>query len=253
MNSQFSIEDKVCIVTGAGKGIGREAAKMYRDAGAKLALISRSKDDMADVVAELNMPSTRLFYMVGDVADEAIVGDFVTKAYDHYKEIDVLFNNAGMRFRKDLLDIDYVDWTNVLNNNLSSVFLMCRAVGPYMIAQKYGKIINVASIVGMVGLPELAAYGASKGGIIGFSKCLAVEWAPHNINVNIISPGFCNTSYSEKFKQNKKLYNFTIKRTPMTKWGESQDVVNASLFLASDASNYMTGEVITVDGGWVAA
>lgn len=252
MNSSFSVEDKVCIITGAGKGFGRTAAKMYRDAGAKLALISRSQSDMDTLEDELNMPKSKLFCAAGDISDQATVSDFTARARRKFKEIHVLLNNAGMRYRNDLLSTSYEDWSNVINNNLSSTFLMCKSVGPYMISQYYGKIINVASVVGTLGLPELAAYGASKGGIISFSKCLALEWAQYNIKVNVIAPGFCETSYTGQFKEDKKLYDFTLERTPMRKWGSSEDFVNASLFLASDASKYITGEVMSVDGGWSA-
>ena len=157
-----------------------------------------------------------------------------------------------MRFRKKFLNIDYAEWNKVLNNNLNSVFFMCQSVGKHMVSQQYGKIINVASIVGTLGLPDLTAYGTSKGGIISLSKCLALEWAQYNINVNVIAPGFCKTSYADKFKQNEELYNFTIERIPTKKWGSAKDFVNTSLFLSCAASDYITGEVVNVDGGWSA-
>ena len=129
---------------------------------------------------------------------------------------------------------------------------MCREAGRQMIKQKSGKIINISSIIGTLGLPELAAYGASKGGMITLTKCLALEWAEHNINVNVIAPAFCETSYVEKFKKKKDLYEFTIDRTPQKKWGTSLDVANACLFLSTEASKYITGETLSVDGGWSA-
>ena len=252
MNSSFSVKDKVCVITGAGKGFGREAALMYRDAGAKLALISRNEQDINTLKDELDMPESRLLCDIGDVSNQITVTKFVMKTYRKFKEIDILLNNAGMRFRKKFLATDYNDWTKVINNNLSSVFLMCQAVGRYMVSQQCGKIINVSSIVGSLGLSEFSAYAASKGSIISLSNSLAVEWAQYNINVNVIAPGFCETSYADKFKKNKKLYNFTLERTPMKRWGNSKDFVNTSLFLSSDASNYITGEIINVDGGWSA-
>ena len=250
MNSSFSVKDKVCIITGAGKGFGRTAAKMYCDAGAKLALISRTENDINTLKDELNMPATKLFCMVGDVSNQITVANFILGVYRKFEKMHVLLNNAGIRFRSKINDTTYENWNYVINNNLNSVFLMCNRVVPYMIAEKYGKIINIASIAGISGLSELTAYSASKGGIISFSKSLAVELAPHNINVNVIAPGFCETSYAKKFKENKELYNFTLERTPLARWGSSEDVINTSLFLASDASSYMTGEVVSVDGGW---
>lgn len=121
-----------------------------------------------------------------------------------------------------------------------------------MVKQKYGKIVNMASIIGTLGLPELVGYGASKGAIISLTKSLALEWAKYNINVNVVAPGFCKTSYAEKFQEKTELYDFTIDRTPMRKWGESRDVSNTIAFLSSDMSKYITGEVISIDGGWSA-
>jgi 2-deoxy-D-gluconate 3-dehydrogenase len=166
--------------------------------------------------------------------------------------VDVLINNAGMRFRKDFLDISSDEWSKVMDTNVGSVYFLCREVGRYMVAAKAGKIVNIASIVGTLGLPQLSVYGASKGAMISFTKCLALEWADKGVNVNAIAPGFCQTSYMENFKKKKELYNFTIERTPQKKWGTSLDVANACLFLSTQASDYITGEVLNVDGGWSA-
>tara|TARA_R100000008_G_scaffold17073_1_gene8467 strand:+ start:7925 stop:8665 length:741 start_codon:yes stop_codon:yes gene_type:complete len=245
------MKDKVCIITGSGKGFGLETAKTFAKKGAKLALISRTKEDLIRLENELNI-GDNLIWMDGDVSDSRVVDEFVSKTYDFYGKIDILFNNAGMRFRKGFLDTTYDEWKKVIDNNLGSTFLFCQAVGRYMIKQKYGKIINMSSIVGTLGLPELCTYGASKGGIIGLTKSLSLEWAEHNINVNAIAAGFCKTSYFDNFKKNKELYDFTLDRIPMKKWGDPSDIVNACLFLASDSSKYMTGEVLTIDGGWSA-
>lgn len=248
----FAINNKVCIITGAGKGIGREAARLFYQKGAKLALITRDKDDLISLEKELDMDENRLFIQAGDVSDEARVVSFINDVINKFSRIDVLINNAGIRFRKNFLDITTKEWNNVLSTNLNSVYLFCREAGKHMVAKKSGKIINVSSIVGTLGLPELTAYGASKGGIITLTKCLALEWAEHNINVNTIAPGFCETSYAEDFKKKKELYQFTLDRTPLKKWGSSLDIAYACLYLASEASNYVSGEVLNVDGGWSA-
>ena len=252
MEEQFSLKDKVCIVTGSGKGIGKETARLFFESGAKLSLITRNMQDLIDLRNEGGFNNERTLLYEGDVSYENTVIDFVSKIISRFGRIDVLINNAGMRFRKAFMDISLTDWNKVISTNLGSVYLMCREAGRQMIKQKSGKIINISSIIGTLGLPELAAYGASKGGMITLTKCLALEWAEHNINVNVIAPAFCETSYVEKFKKKKDLYEFTIDRTPQKKWGTSLDVANACLFLSTEASKYITGETLSVDGGWSA-
>lgn len=244
--------DKVCVVTGSGKGIGREVAKLFYEEGARLALITRTASDLATLNDELGGDSTRVFTFAGDVSREKTVVRFVKEAIQRFGKIDVLINNAGMRFRKAFLDITTEEWNKVIDTNLNSAYFLCREVGRHMVAKKQGAVVNIASIVGTLGLPELAAYGASKGGMITLTKCLALEWAKHNVRVNAIAPGFCETSYAEKFKKKRGLYRFTIERTPQRRWGSPHDVAQACLFLASDASKYITGEVLNVDGGWSA-
>ena len=252
MSNNFSIKDKVCIITGAGKGIGREVAKLFYSEGAKLSLITRAEHDLSSLKDESGFTDDNTLLYEGDVSNEETVKVFVSKTISKFNRIDVLINNAGIRFRKAFLDISTSEWNNVINTNLGSVYFMCREVGRQMVQQQSGKIVNMASIIGTLGLPELAAYGASKGGVITLTKCLALEWAKYNINVNVIAPGFCETSYAENFKQKTELYNFTIDRIPQRKWGTSLDVANACLFLSTDASKYITGEVLSVDGGWSA-
>lgn len=252
MHEGISLKDKVVIITGAGKGIGFETAKVFSSLGCRLAVISRDINDLNKLQDDLSVDSVSYYSMAGDVSDPGTVKKFVSAVCEKYGKIDVLINNAGMRFRKKYLDISYEEWQLVMNVNLGSTFLFCQEVGKHMVQQKSGRIINMASIVGTLGLPELVGYAASKGGIISLTKSLALEWAEHNINVNVLAPGFCKTSYAENFKNKSELYNFTIERTPMRKWGEPIDIANACLYLASDLSNYVTGEVLNVDGGWSA-
>jgi len=250
MNIQLA--NKVVVITGAGKGIGYETAKMFYKCGAKIALISRDAGDLVRLQNNLRAEDDRFFFIEGDASLEIIVLNFIEQVFQKFGRIDCLVNNAGIRFRKSFLETTQQEWQEVINVNLGSVILNTKAVLPHMIAQKSGRIINIASIVGALGLPDLSIYGASKGAIISLTKSLALEFSSFNINVNSIAPGFCNTSYADKFKDNKKLYDFTIERTPLKKWGESEDIAKACLYLASDLSNYVTGEVINVDGGWSA-
>lgn len=250
MTSTKLLQDKVCIITGAGKGIGRDCAILFAEHGAKLALISRTEADLTELAIQLNLNESRLYCKAGDVSDESTVNEFVGSVINQFGKIDVLINNAGMRFRKKFTDISWDEWRQVMTVNAGSTFLFCKAVGAHMLQRQKGKIVNMASIIGSNGLPELAGYGASKGAIITLSKCIATEWADSGINVNVIAPGFCETSYAESFKKKSDLYNFTIERTPMKKWGSGFDVANACLYLSSSMSDYVTGTTLHVDGGW---
>ena len=246
------LKDKVCIVTGAGKGFGRDIAREFYKQGAKLALITRSQEDIDGLKIEFNESSDRILFFCGDVSDRIDSTNFVKNAASVFGSFDVLVNNAGMRFRKDFLKINPEELDLVLDVNLKSVFFMCQLVLPYMIKNTSGKIINMSSIAGTLGFKSLSSYVLSKAAIVGLTKSLAVEFAEKNIQINALAPGFCKTSYFENFQSNKELYDFTLSRTPMGRWGESKEIADICVFLASNMSNYMTGEVLKVDGGWSA-
>ena len=244
------LKNKICIVTGAGKGFGREIAKEFYAQGAKLALITRSQSDINDLNSEFD--SGRVLSVCGDVSDSTVVAQFITQTIDKFGTIDVLVNNAGMRFRKEFLEISEDELDQVLNVNLKSIVFLSQKVLPYMIEKNRGKIINMSSIAGTLGFANLSGYVMSKAAIVGLTKSLAVELSDKNIQVNALAPGFCKTSYFEKFQENTELYDFTLSRIPMNRWGSSKEVADICVFLASNMSNYMTGEVLKVDGGWSA-
>ena len=244
------LKDKVCIVTGAGKGFGEEIAKEFYAQGAKLALITRSQKDIDNLMVKFD--SERVLSVCGDVSDGSAVSQFISQTINEFGVIDVLVNNAGMRFRKEFLDIGNDELDQVLNVNLKSVVSLCQEVLPHMVKNNGGKIINMSSIAGTLGFSDLSGYVMSKAAIIGLTKSLAVEFAGKNIQINTLAPGFCKTSYFEKFQENTELYDFTLSRIPMNRWGSSKEVADVCVFLASNMSNYMTGEVLKVDGGWSA-
>jgi NAD(P)-dependent dehydrogenase (short-subunit alcohol dehydrogenase family) len=243
------LEDKVCIITGAGKGLGRSLVDVFAKNGAKLALITRSREDVDRLQQEFGPD---VLAVCGDVSNQVEVREFVDTTLKTFGSLDVLVNNAGMRFRKKFLDITAEEYQRVMDVNVGSIFHFCQAVLPHMAEKSQGKIINMSSVAGTNGLPELSGYVTSKSAIIGLTKSLALEFAEKNIQINALAPGFCKTSYYENFKEKEELYNFTLDRTPMRRWGESEEVANACLFLASDLSSYVTGDVIHVDGGWSA-
>lgn len=243
----INIKNKRIVVTGAGKGIGRETAILFASLGAKLALIARTQEDF-DTLRE-KIGDSHIFF-VGDVSKKEDIKVFMNKVVSDYGGIDILINNAGMRFRRPFLETTDEEWERVMDTNLNSIFHFCKIALPYMVEQRYGRIINISSIVGQNGFSDLSGYATSKAAIEGLTKSLAVEFAKYNININAIAPGFCNTSYAEKFKTNKELYDFTLDRTPLGRWGESEDIAKACVFLSSDMSNFVTGEVLNVDGGW---
>jgi len=246
------LKDKVCIVTGAGKGFGKSIAEKFLEHGGKLALITRSKEDVDRLNAELGVDDARILTVCGDVADQAIVDEFVLQTENKFGRVDVLVNNAGMRFRKKFKDISAEEFKTVFDVNVMSMFYLCKAVLPIMVKQESGKIINMSSVAGTLGLPDLSGYVTSKAAIIGLTKSLALEYAEKNIQVNALAPGFCKTSYFDNFKQKSDLYDFTMDRIPMRRWGESEEIANACIFLASSLSSYVTGDVMNVDGGWSA-
>lgn len=246
------LKDKVCVITGAGKGFGRTLAGIFQQHGAKLALITRSQDDVNQLMKELGSERNDIHAICGDVSKPKEVNDFIDATIEKFGRIDVLVNNAGMRFRKKFLDISADEFQRVMNVNVTSMFYLCQAVLPHMVNHGQGKIINMSSIAGTRGLPELSGYVTSKAAIIGLTKSLSLEFAEHNIQINALAPGFCKTSYFENFKQKSDLYEFTLERIPMRRWGESEEVANVCLFLASELSSYVTGDVINVDGGWSA-
>jgi NAD(P)-dependent dehydrogenase (short-subunit alcohol dehydrogenase family) len=247
------LKDQVCVVTGAGKGFGRSITKVFMENGAKLAVITRSQEDVDSLNEEYLLDGDKFMATCGDVTDQNAVNNFINDVKVKYGHIDVLVNNAGMRFRKKFEEVSVAEFKEVFEVNVLSMFMLCQAVIPIMVKQNKGKIINMSSIAGTHGLPELSGYVTSKAAVIGLTKSLALEYAENNIQVNVLAPGFCKTSYFDNFVKNKKeLYNFTLERTPMGRWGESKEVANTCLFLASDLSSYVTGDVISVDGGYSA-
>ena len=242
------LEDKVAIITGASRGIGREIALTFSNEGAKVVLCATNQTLLDELSHEIecqgrSKPLTFSF----DIRDSKEIENVVKKTLDTHSRIDILLNNAGITRDKLLAMMSEDDWDSVLSINLKSVFLFTKAVSRTMIRQKGGRIINMSSIIGLGGNAGQANYAAAKAGIIAFTKSAAKELAKRNITVNAIAPGFIQTQMTERLGEDVR--EEMRKRIALGRLGEPRDVANVALFLASDQSGYITGQVIRVDGG----
>ena len=248
----MDLKNKNFVVTGAGKGIGKETLKLIVKYGGNVSMITRSPNDIKKLKKIL--PKNKVLFYQGDISSKSVIKKFYKFTIGKMKKIHGLVNNSGIRQRKNFLDLTHKDLKEVIDNNLLSCFYCMQLFSKHMIKFGGGSIVNVASIVGPNGLPNLSGYAATKSAIIGLSKCAALELAKHKIRINTICPGFIKTSFEKNFKKkHPSIYNFTKKRTPMGRWGTSNEVANFIVFLLSDKSSYITGSEHFIDGGWNAA
>ncbi|MFX4262231.1 SDR family NAD(P)-dependent oxidoreductase [Pelotomaculum propionicicum] len=250
--SSFSLEGKVALVTGSTKGIGYGIAMGLANAGADLVIVSRHQADCDRVAEEVRSRLCDAIGIATDITKKDQLEALITKTIAQYGRIDILVNNAGTAITKKAEDLTEEDFDRVVNLDQRAVFTMSHAVGKVMIKQGGGKIINIASILGLVGDRQVLPYCVAKGGVIQMTKALALEWAKYNIRVNAICPGYVITPMNEADLKNEKIYNHIIKSIPMRRLGQVEDISGAAVYLASDASNYMTGQHLVIDGGWTA-
>ncbi len=250
-----NLKDKVVIITGARRGMGKSHALVLAKAGAKVVVSDISEEDCQKVVEEIEKNGGESLAVKCDVSKKEEVDNLVKKTIERFGKVDILVNNAGICQFKPFLELTEEEWDRTLNINLKGYFLCAQAVAKEMVKQKRGKIINIASVAsGQVGIgfPTLAHYSASKGGIIALTETLAVELAPYGITVNAIAPGMIETPMIAPIKENPEQEKETLKRIPLGRPGNPEEVSNLVLFLASDASSYMTGSTVIIDGGWLA-
>ncbi len=243
MSDLFSLQDQVIHVCGGSRGMGRAIAEACHQAGARVVVSARHEDALK---------STGLPYEVCDLADAAQIERSVASIVSRFGRLDVLFNVAAINFRHAAETFPPEKLDDILAVNVRGNFLMARACGRVMIEQRRGKIVNIGSIQGYLSFAGMAAYGASKGAIAAMTRALAVEWAHWNVQVNAIAPGFIQTDFNTVLWQDPRIYAFAVERTPMGRWGKPADIVGAALFLASPASDFVTGQVLYVDGGLTA-
>ena len=242
------IQDQVAIVTGAGSGIGRATALLFAQEGALLVLNDIDAQGLESTRAQAGTEKCRT--VLGSVAQEETAVRLAREAMSAFGRIDVLVNNAGSSWGAPAEEMRLEDWNKVIETNLTGTFLFAQAVGKKMIQQGRGKIINIASVAGLQGAPsqlDAIGYHASKGGVISFTKDLACKWAKHNIQVNAIAPGWFPTHMSHAVLEHHR--EFFLERIPLRRFGSGHDLKGAVVFLASDASDYVTGHVLVVDGG----
>ena len=246
------LEKQVAIVTGAGQGIGRAIALALAKEGA-VVVVNDIVPERADKVAEeIKSLGGQALALAADVSKAGEVDTLVANTLADYKKIDILVNNAGIAKMIRLLEMTEADWDNHMNTNIKSQFLCSKAVIEHMIHQKRGKIINIASLAAHIGAPGLSAYGASKGGVAQFTKALAVEFGKYNIMVNAVSPGFTMTEMVKQAGRDRPDFMEGMDRIPLRRGAEPEDIASTVLFLASAESDYITGQVIIVDGGLMA-
>jgi 2-deoxy-D-gluconate 3-dehydrogenase len=248
MAANFDLTGKVAIVTGGNGGIGYGLARGLAQAGASIVIAARRPERNAQAVAALQATGAKALGVVTDVQDEVSVQAMVQATVEAFSAIDILINNAGINIRKAPQDYTLTEWQQVLNTNLTGVFLCSRAVHPQMVRAGGGKIINIGSMTSIFGSNVSPAYGATKGAVVQFTKSLALFWARDNIQVNALLPGWIHTDLTASASPER--YDFIKSRIPYGRWGEPDELAGAAVFLASAASDYITGIALPVDGGY---
>jgi 2-dehydro-3-deoxy-D-gluconate 5-dehydrogenase len=247
----FDLKGRVAIVTGGNGGIGLGMARGLAAAGASIVVAARNVEKSQAAARELGKLGADAIAVTADVTDEAAVGRLVQATRDRFGRIDILVNNAGTNIRKSLHEYSLDEWHRVMNTNLTSAFLCSRAVYPAMKAAGGGKVINIGSMMSIFGASFSPAYGASKGGIVQLTKSAAIAWAPDNIQVNAVLPGWIDTELTQGARREVPWLNESVlKRTPARRWGTIEDMAGVAVFLASSASDFVTGTFIPVDGGY---
>ena len=245
----FDLSGKVAIVTGASRGLGQYLGRALARAGADLVITSRTVESLTPFRAEIEGLGRRALPLALDVRDYDSIQRMVAAAADAYGKIDILVNNAGCNVRKLAMDVTWDDWNLVLDTNLRGSFFVAQAVVRHMLARRYGRIVQIGSVTSVNGYAGLAPYGASRGGVRQMVMSLADDWGPYGITVNVLAPGWFKTAQSAVLYEDREWVDYLVDRIPLRRPGQPRDLDGAVVFLASDASEYITGQILLVDGG----
>jgi 2-deoxy-D-gluconate 3-dehydrogenase len=243
------LDGKVAIVTGAGRGLGRAIAEALSASGADVVIASRTAVQLDSVASRIEAAGRRALAVPTDITDPAAVDELVNRTIEVFGRVDILVNNSGVLASTPLLDQEPDEWDRVIDTNLRGVYLMTRAVGRHLVAQRSGKIINIASNFARMGIANHAAYSVSKAGIIQFTKCMAIEWARHNVQVNAVAPGYFATELNAAMRADQATTDKVLRAIPARRMGEAGELAPWILLLAGSASDFMTGETVVIDGG----
>jgi gluconate 5-dehydrogenase len=249
----FDLTGRTALITGSSQGLGLTLARGLAQAGATIVLNARNRDKLAAAVAQLKSEGFTVEGAAFDVTDSKQIAEGLAEIAGRVPQIDILVNNAGIHRRAPLDQMEEAHWREVIDTNLTSAFLVSRAIAPRMIERKQGKIINICSLMSELGRPTTGNYAAAKGGLKMLTRAMATEWSKHNVQANGIGPGYFLTDMTRSLAENPDFNKWICGRTPAGRWGDPAELVGAAVFFASAASNFVSGQILYVDGGLMSA
>ncbi len=251
--SKLDLNGRTAVVIGGTSGIGRAIAHGMAEAGADVVCTSRRQEQVDAAAAEIEAKGRRTLRVTSDVSDMASLQNLLSESAAAFGKVDILVNSAGRTMRTPTLELDIAEWDEIMETNLTGTLRACQVFGRHMVENGYGRIVNIASLSTFVALYEVAAYAASKAAVASLTKSLAVEWAKRGVNVNAIAPGVFRTALNQKLLDESPRGAEFLTRTPMGRFGQVEELAGAAVFLASEAASFVTGEVLVVDGGFLAS